>query len=136
MDFYLNEQNVYERLRREYLAYDRLIVAYDFDNTVYDYPQKGWQFEQVIQLLRRLKAIDCYLIIFTANEDLAFVRNYCQDQVIPFDAINENAPFINSTARKIYYNALLDDRAGLRTTYKVLVRLVDEIELENHIKTN
>jgi len=127
MDYYLNKQNAYERILKEYLTYDHLIVAYDFDNTVYDCHQKGWEFEQVVTLLRQLKKIGCYLIIFTANEDLSFVKAYCQKQAIPFDAINENAPFIYSKARKIYYNALLDDRAGLRATYDILLRLVEHI---------
>lgn len=130
MDFYLNQQNAYERILKEYLTYDCLIVAYDFDNTIYDCHQKGWQFEQIIQLLRRLKAIGCYLLIFTANEDLAFVKAHCQTHDIPFDRINENAPFINSKARKIYYNALLDDRAGLRTTYDLLLKLSKQIMLQ------
>lgn len=130
MDFYLNQQNAYKRILKEYLTYDRLIVAYDFDNTVYDYHQKGWQFEQVIQLLRRLKEMGCYLIIFTANEDLELVRNHCEKYSIPFDQINENAPFINANARKIYYNVLLDDRAGLRATYDLLLKLSQQIMLQ------
>ncbi|MEN0050217.1 MAG: hypothetical protein AAF806_24340 [Bacteroidota bacterium] len=130
MDFYLNQQNAYERIWKEYLTYNCLIVAYDFDNTVYDCHQKGWQFKQVIRFLRRLKKIGCYLIIFTANQDLNFVKTHCQKQDIPFDVINENAPFISSTARKIYYNALLDDRAGLRMTYDLLWKLSQQIMLQ------
>ena len=45
---------------------------------------------------------------------------------VPFDTINEDAPFIDFTARKVFYNIFLDDRAGLRQTYDELIRLYDE----------
>ena len=127
MDHYLNTENTYQRLLKEYKEHDSLVVAYDFDNTVYDYHKNGWQFNNVIQLLQNLKKINCYLIIFTANEDIEFVKKYCKDNEIPFDAINEQPPFYKSKSRKIYYNILLDDRAGLREVYNGLERLVKEV---------
>ena len=127
MDHYLNTENTYQRLLKEYKEHDFLVVAYDFDNTVYDYHKNGWQFNNVIQLLQNLKKINCYLIIFTANEDIEFVKKYCKDNEIPFDAINEQPPFYKSKSRKIYYNILLDDRAGLREVYNGLERLVKEV---------
>ena len=131
MDYYLNPEHTYQRLLSQYQAYGSLVVAYDFDNTVYDYHQQGLTFDKVITLLRDLKAVGCYLIIFTANADLDFVRAYCTAQDIPFDAINEHPPFFQSASRKIYYNALLDDRAGLREMYDALSRLVGEVRGSN-----
>ena len=128
MDQYLNTDNTYQRLLNEYEKYDSIVVAYDFDNTVYDFHKVGNTYTDVIGLLRKLKAISCYLIIFTANEDQDFVKNYCKEKNIPYDAINQNPPFYSSEARKIYYNILLDDRAGLKEAYDILNRLV------NHIK--
>ena len=124
MDFYLKKENTFERLLREYKKYDSLVVAFDFDNTVYDFHQKGLNFTDVITLLQNLKKIGCYLIIFTANEDEDFVKKYCKDNQIPFDTINENPPFHQSKSRKIYYNILLDDRAGLHETFTHLTKLV------------
>jgi len=131
MDFYLNQDNSFDRLWNEYKKYNSLVVAYDFDNTVYDCHNKGWQFEKMIDLLRNLKKIGCHLIIFTANDDLNFVKNYCTEKQIPFDTINENPPFFQSNNRKIYYNALLDDRAGLRQVYTELTKLIKTIQHEN-----
>lgn len=128
MDFYLNKNNTFERLLNEYQTYNYLVVAFDFDNTVYDFHQKGLQFLEVIQLLKNLKKVGCYLIIFTANTDEDFVKNYCKVNEIPFDAINENPPFFRSNSRKIYYNILLDDRAGLRETYDHLTQLIQTID--------
>ena len=124
MDYYLTKANTFQRLLAEYQRYQSLVVAYDFDNTVFDYHQNGWDFPQVIDLLRKLKKMNCHLIIFTANEDEAFVENYCRQHQIPFDAINKNPPFHKSTSRKIYYNILLDDRAGLAEAFEHLNRLI------------
>lgn len=130
MDFYLKKENTFERLLKEYKAYDSLVVAFDFDNTVYDFHQVGLDFKDVITLLQELKKIGCYLIIFTANEDEDFVKSYCKKNKIPFDGINENPPFYKSNSRKIYYNILLDDRAGLRETFDHLRKLI------HHLNTN
>jgi len=130
MDFYLKKENTFERLLKEYKAYDSLVVAFDFDNTVYDFHQVGLEFNHVITLLQKLKKIGCYLIVFTANEDEDFVKSYCNEKEIPFDAINDNPPFYQSNSRKIYYNILLDDRAGLRETFDHLEKLI------HHLNTN
>jgi predicted HAD superfamily phosphohydrolase YqeG len=108
----------------EYNQYGSLVIAYDFDNTVYDFHQKGQTYEQVISLLKLLKAAGCYLIVFTANEDIRFVTRYLLNNQIPFDSINENPPFFKSKAAKIYFNALLDDRAGLAQVYQELTLLL------------
>lgn len=55
MDLYLYEENVTERLITEWKKYGSLVVAYDFDNTVYDYHKEGHSYEYVIQLLREAK---------------------------------------------------------------------------------
>lgn len=130
MDFYLKKENTFERLLKEYKAYNSLVVAFDFDNTVYDFHQEGLDFKDVITLLQKLKKVGCYLIVFTANEDEDFVKNYCYEKKIPFDAINENLPFYQSNSRKTYYNILLDDRAGLRESFDHLEKLI------HHLNTN
>ena len=127
MDFYLHTENAYQRLLKEYKEHQALVVAFDFDNTVYDYHKNGWKFNNVIFLLQKLKAINCYLIVFTANEDIEFVKKHCIDNQIPFDAINQHPPFYKSESRKIYYNILLDDRAGLKTSFDLLTRLLKEV---------
>lgn len=120
MDFYLNLDNSTNRLIDEYVQHNSLVVAFDFDDTVYDFHKKGRLYNDVIQLLKELKTINCYLICWTGQQDLEFVSNYLTENNIPFDTINENPPFHKSTSRKIYANAYLDDRAGLLQTYNDL----------------
>lgn len=129
-DQYLSENVSFMRLFNEYQKYGSIVVAYDYDNTVYDFHHKGETYDEVIQLLRDLKSIGCYLIVWTANENEVSVIEYLTEMDIPFDTINENPPFWKSQSRKIYYNALLDDRAGLIQVYQELKLLVSLIKRE------
>ena len=130
MDHYLNKENTYQRLKSEYNEHGSLVVAYDFDNTVYDFHNKGWKFDDVVGLLRKLKSINCHLIVFTANQDMDIVVDYLVQHNIPYDGINENPPFFKSESRKIYYNILLDDRAGLSECFTHLNNLHKELTQE------
>jgi hydroxymethylpyrimidine pyrophosphatase-like HAD family hydrolase len=128
MDFYLNPENSQNRLIEEYQVHGALVVAFDFDDTVYDFHQKGRIYTKVIQLLHDLKAINCYLICWTGQDDLGFVADYLRQNNIPFDAINENPSFHTKNSRKIYANAYLDDRAGLLQVYNELKHLIQAIK--------
>lgn len=124
-DEYLRDGNSLKRLINEYILYDKsLVIAFDFDNTVYDFHKKGETYDNVVNLLRDLKEIGCYLICFTANNDLVHVKNYLDNNNIPYHAINENPPFYKKEARKIFYNAFLDDRAGLLQVFEELSQIV------------
>lgn len=110
---YLDHDTCVARLLDWHARFGRIIVAYDFDNTVYDYHGRGHDYGEVIELIRRAKReAGVYLIVFTGNENTRFVRTFLAEHDIPYDAINEQAPFA-APARKIYYNLLLDDAAGL-----------------------
>jgi len=127
VDEYLVPNASFLRLYDEYKKYGSLVIAYDLDNTIYDFHKKGSTYWQVIELLVELKEANCYMICFTANEDMDFVGQYLMDNGIPADAVNENPPFFKSKERKIYYNAYLDDRAGLIQVYselKLLLKLI------------
>lgn len=131
MDYYLNPENATNRLLDEYLKYGTLVVAFDFDDTVYDYHKKGRTYQKVIELLKDLKSINCYLICWTGQENNDFVLSYLHDNNIPFDALNDHPPFHNSTSRKIYANVYLDDRAGLRQVYEALSILIKTVKSKN-----
>lgn len=127
MDYYLNPDNARQRLLSEYKQYGSLVIAFDFDDTVYDFHKKGRSYYEVITLLRKLKLLNCYLICWTGQEDHHFVSAYLKEQDIPFDTINEHPPFRPSGSRKIYANAYLDDRAGLQQVYEDLQYLTENI---------
>ena len=131
MDFYLNSENSSNRLIEEYNKYGTLVVAFDFDDTVYDFHKKGRIYSDVIKLLQDLKSINCFLICWTGQEDEDFVKSYLKENNIPFDAYNENPPFHISTSKKVYANAYLDDRAGLKQVFDELNYLVQTIKSKN-----
>lgn len=132
LDEYLKPNASFLRLLAEYRKYKSLVIAYDFDNTLYDFHKKGETYKMVMTLLKELKSIGCYMICFTANEDTDFVLDYLKENQIPFDAINENPPFFKCEERKIYFNALLDDRAGLQQVYNELNLLITIIKQDNN----
>jgi len=129
MDEYLVPNASFQRLMDEYKKHGSLVIAYDFDSTVYDFHSKGVGYPLVIELLQDLKARGFYLICFTANDNIELVESYLLESKIPFDSINENPPFFKVQGRvtKIYYNALLDDRAGLIQAYSELKSLLQII---------
>ncbi|WP_194767286.1 hypothetical protein [Tamlana sp. I1] len=117
----------YERLRKDYQQHRSLFVAYDYDNTVFDYHNQGIDYGKIIDLLRVCKLLGFTLILFTGNEgeQLETIKLDLMKKGIPYDLINEN-PLMKT--RKPYYNILLDDRAGLKEAYINLKKLTDEIQ--------
>lgn len=127
---FLDDTICVTRLLREYGTHGSLVIAYDFDNTVFDYHDKGHDYSEVINIIQRARHLGCYLICFTAKPvvDYAKVSDYLIAHQIPFDSINENPPFFKEHTTKIYYNLLLDDRAGLKSAYnqlKTLFKILD-----------
>lgn len=132
MDYYLIQDNALNRLREEYNKFGKLIIAYDFDDTIYDFHNKGRKYDKVIDLLRRWKD-NAYFIIYTASEESRYreIESYVRDNNIPFNSINENIRGLNiPKGKKLYYNIFLDDRAGLDSTYNILNKLAEEIGLQ------
>jgi len=122
MDFYLQQHNCTQRLIDEWVKYHGLIIALDFDNTIFDYHSDGQTFDQIISLIKECKKYGCKVVIFAAREeeDYDFIRNHCKSIGIDIDGINENMPYLPYKTRKIYYNVLLDDRAGLKSAFESL----------------
>jgi len=128
-DFYMDDKNCISRLYEEYKKYQSLIIAFDYDNCVYDYYKKGRKFDNVINLLRMCKELGFHLVVFTScNDDrIPEIRKYLNDNNIPFHSINETPDYIPFQGRKIYYNILLDDRAGLASAFNILETVVYQI---------
>jgi hypothetical protein len=130
MDYYLNELNQVNRLVKEWEKYGKIIIAYDFDDTVYDFHKQGRKYEDIIALLKRCDNIGAHFIVFTCcgEDEYMKIKDYLYDNKIPFDRINENMDFVKFTGKKVYYNILLDDRAGLKSAYSVLLDAVKIME--------
>lgn len=126
-----------ERLLDEYYKHGKLIVAFDFDNTIFDYHNNGGDYSQVINLLKECTDYECVMILFTANDNKEkqdWMIQYCNHFGIAVDYVNENPEVLGT--KKPYYNILLDDRAGLYEAYDILNNVIKQIKTNASIKSN
>lgn len=113
-------------LVRQYIKNDRIIIAYDFDNTVHPTSCRDCSYVQSV-IRAAANMLDPYFIVFTCNTDLKYVTNYLRKNNLPYDFINENCPTVPewvTSTNKIYYNLLLDDKAGLTQAVEALDDLI------------
>lgn len=121
------------RLYAQYKRTPRLVVACDFDETLFDFHKAGFTFPRAINLLKRCNALGFYVVIFTASNDgrFPFIEWYMRMIGVKIDAINENVleeSFKYGKSRKIFYNIFLDDRCGLGQAIDILDQTLTKIE--------
>lgn len=128
MDFYLSEDNCYQRLEDEFRKYGRLIFCVDFDDTIYDFHRLGRSYNDVITLLKRWEPYS-EVIIFTgtAEDKHPMIEEYLKKIGIKYRGINCNSS-VTFGGRKVYANVYIDDRGGLPSVYNNLSRLIAKIE--------
>jgi hypothetical protein len=118
-----------QRLKEIYKEHGHIVVAFDFDETIFPYSGK-FKTDQVMDLaLRCQSSKKCSMILYTCREDekLEAAIKYCDEKGLYFHAVNESlTPGFN--CRKPFYNILLDDKAGLPYTYDILTRFLDWID--------
>lgn len=125
---FIDEERCFSRLKDEYDRHKKLVVGFDFDNTIFDVHNNGGNYSDVISLLQRCKELGFILCLYTSESDkehLAWKVHYCEHFKINPDYINES-PLLPGTT-KPFFNVLLDDRAGLGSAYRSLKLLVDRI---------
>ena len=131
-DPYIKTEFGVARLLREYAQHQSLIVAVDFDDTVFDYHKVGHTYERVWELLKRCQQLGFHLVLFTGThmDKWQSQIDYMADHGITVaPKVNANPidlPFGNYG--KMYYNILLDDRAGLGQACDILTLTLDAIE--------
>lgn len=128
MDFYLSEQNCYQRLENEFKQHGRLIFCVDFDDTIYDFHKVGRTYDDVISLLHRWEKYS-EVVILTGNGEEAYpkIQKYLADNNIKYKGINCDSS-VHVNGRKTYANVYIDDRGGLPFVYKMLNTLIAKIE--------
>ncbi|MCM1062483.1 MAG: hypothetical protein NC452_19705 [Eubacterium sp.] len=128
MDYFLSEENCYNRLREEYQKYGKLIFCVDFDDTLYDFHKLGRTYDDVIGLLHRWENYS-EVVILTGNGESKYgeIEEYLKEKQIKYRGINCDSS-ISFGGRKTYGNVYIDDRGGLPTVYRMLDRLITEIE--------
>ncbi len=100
---------------------DYEIIAVDFDGTLCysDWPALGEPNIDLIEFLKKWRAKGNKLILWTcrAGEALEKAIDWCHEQELTFDAVNDNIPEIvqlyGNNSRKITCDYYIDDRARL-----------------------
>ncbi len=142
-DPYKNTRFAAARLFKEWQMHPRLIVACDFDDTVFDfhgadgdgYPR--FTHDSAINLIRDCAALNFYIVVFTASAPSRWdaIRKYMKEVVnVEIASINANPiPLPYGNNGKMYYNILLDDRAGLGQAMNTLEFLIRKIKQQMHV---
>lgn len=126
-----NKEEQVDTLLLQYQKHGSLIVAVDFDDTVFDSYNKGRDFTPVHNLISRAKAVGCKIMVFTARNEMEFrhVIEYYNDINIEFDKLNDDIIILpQGKSRKPYFNILLDDKAGLMQSFEILLEVINIIE--------
>lgn len=132
-----NNQGSIERLYRDYLKYDTLYIAFDFDNTIWDFDNAKTNYsdniefahKNVIDILKKCKKHGFKLILWTSCpkiEDEITKNDICKSWGIDPDYINWSP--LSPGATKPHFSLLLDDRAGLESAMYILDELFKRIE--------
>ena len=101
------------------MTHEIRIIAVDFDGTLCSdrYPEIGKANQGLIHYLKDRKKHGSKLILWTCrcSKPLENAVDWCINQGLEFDAINENVPEIierfGSNSRKIYADLYFDDKA-------------------------
>lgn len=148
-----NTEESVKRLFEVWKKHQNLIIAFDFDDTVFDYHKRGDSYNLVIDLLKECDSMGFTLICFSGVQnmkDVHFKSEYI-NQVLGLrvngtrggeinkgsaykDKYNQlvadknelPAPYYN----KPMFNILLDDKAGLGEAYKILQKTLYLINSE------
>ena len=95
-----------------------MIVCVDFDGTLSNghYPHIGQPNKPLFDALIKLKAQGHDIILWTCREDIQLQQavDWCKEQGLEFDAVNDNLPeivaFYGNNSRKITCDYYIDDK--------------------------
>lgn len=97
------------------------IVAVDFDGTLSldsQYPNIGRFNTHLYEALMKLRSIGWSIVLWTCREgkELKEAVEWCANNGLEFDAINENPSHVPFKSRKVVADMYIDDNAYMPTT--------------------
>ena len=126
MDSFFDKKRQLDVLMEQYKKHGKIIVAFDFDDTVS--PFRGEDCGMVMELIRNLRP-HAHLICFTARtpDRHGQVAEYLKANDVPYDYINKEWDG-REICGKLFYNQLLDDKAGLYDSFLILKEFLECVE--------
>ena len=128
----MNMENCVSRLYAEWIKYSKIVVAIDFDDTINDFHSKGHDYTLVIELVKLIQE-DAHIVVFTASSINRYqeISDKIKKMGIRNFTINDSPIKLHSDKHsKIYFNILLDDRAGLYSAYTTLKLAYEKLKGE------
>ena len=131
-----NEEGIFWDLVKKYKKYGTLYIGVDFDNTLLPYGnfiKTSFGFFDIQNVLRDCKYYGMKLCLWslpTSDENLDWKVKWCKENGIEMDYIN-CSPLMKEYSNKYgkpHFNLLLDDVAGLESSYSILVNLCEYIK--------
>ena len=131
-DTFFDRKILVERLKSDYKKYGRIIIAYDFDDTVKP-SNPNYDCSSVVKLLQLCSKLnDIEMICFTARrmtDQIKEVEQILDSLNIRHDAINDDCYRIKNEIdknceSKVMYSIFLDDRAGLDSAFYTLLEFL------------
>lgn len=129
-----------ERLVQEWLEHGKIVLAVDFDDTIFHWRHRDLlDCVHTLELVKWVKTIGAYIMIHTCSDENRYdeIKKYCLDNGLVIDSINENPikmPYGNEG--KPYYNWQLCDRSGLSYAQDVLEQAAEEVITHKNNKQN
>ena len=125
---------LYAQLLKQYNQHGKLLIAFDFDDTVFPLNVGAVDVKPVHKVLQKAKAQGHTLIMFTCRHEPTEPLAYCHSNNIAVDYFNTSPVLTKEVGLgKIYYNVLLDDKAGLEQAIYTLNQVLDYIEQQEEI---
>lgn len=113
----MKQHKLLQKLLDQHAKHGRLIVAYDFDDTVYPFSLSVDELKDTVELIKELDKQGHFVYCYTSNDDINKVTSYLYFNKIPCRSINKS--FVESSGKQ-FYNVLLDDKAGLNEVKEIL----------------
>lgn len=136
-DRFINYVRCSDRLIKVYEEHGQIILACDFDHTIFDWNGVGDTYPTVEQLLKDVRPY-AKIIIYTCRpkKQYGMIKEYMESRGLPYDTINE--PIVrladDDGGSKLYYNHLLDDKAGLYSAVVILRDFINMIKRKEELK--
>lgn len=124
---HLKDNKFVKRLLEEWTEHSKIVLAIDFDDTIAPWKFKEEDDEEfmkkTIEVIQLAQKVGCFTSIWSACAPDRYdeILDYCTEVGIKVSSINENPIKLKyGNNRKMYYNHLLDDRAGLEQAVAML----------------